>query len=131
MTEKDRSRDATQPVPLRQDVVVKIRRLIRDLALKSGDRLPSERDLAQRFAVSRPTVREAIHLLEALGLVEIRDRGGTFLRVKGTRSDARNEWVQWVERHRGQVLETLELRLGCEAFAAEIAARRAGPLELA
>src|SRR3989337_589111 len=48
--------------------------------LKSGDRLPPERDLAEKFVVSRTSVREALRTLESLGLVEIRPGEGTFVR---------------------------------------------------
>jgi GntR family transcriptional repressor for pyruvate dehydrogenase complex len=44
-----------------------------------GDRLPSERDLAQQFGVSRPTVREAIIALEVDGLVEVRTNSGVYV----------------------------------------------------
>jgi DNA-binding FadR family transcriptional regulator len=44
--------------------------------LRAGDRLPSERDLAERFEVSRPTVREALRALSVLGVIEIRHGGG-------------------------------------------------------
>ncbi|MDZ5445048.1 FadR/GntR family transcriptional regulator [Micromonospora sp. 4G57] len=62
-------------------IVDQIKMLIHDGRLKPGDRLPSERDLCQRFAVSRVTVREALRMLEAGGLVTIRvgARGGAFV----------------------------------------------------
>ena len=47
--------------------------------LRAGDKLPSERDLAIRFAVSRPTVREALRALSVLGVIEIRHGGGAFV----------------------------------------------------
>lgn len=64
-----------------QVIVDQIKLLIRDGKLQPGDRLPSERDLCQRFGVSRVTIREALRVLEASGLVEIRvgARGGAFL----------------------------------------------------
>jgi DNA-binding FadR family transcriptional regulator len=64
-----------------QVIVEQIRVLVRDGRLKPGDRLPSERDLCERFGVSRVTVREALRVLEAGGLVEIRvgARGGAFV----------------------------------------------------
>lgn len=47
--------------------------------LKRGDRLGSERELAEQFQVSRVSVREALRSLEALGKVEIRRNAGTFI----------------------------------------------------
>ena len=47
--------------------------------LRPGDKLPSERDLAERFRVSRPTVREAMRGLSVLGVIEIRHGGGAFV----------------------------------------------------
>jgi GntR family transcriptional regulator, transcriptional repressor for pyruvate dehydrogenase complex len=62
-------------------IVEQIRSLIRSEQLRPGDRLPSERDLGERMGVSRVTVREALRVLEAGGLVEIRvgARGGAFV----------------------------------------------------
>lgn len=62
-------------------IVDQIRLLIRDGQLSAGDRLPSERELGERFGVSRVTVREALRGLEANGLVAIRvgARGGAFV----------------------------------------------------
>jgi GntR family transcriptional regulator, transcriptional repressor for pyruvate dehydrogenase complex len=64
-----------------QVIVDQIKVLIRDGRLQPGDRLPSERDLCQRFGVSRVTVREALRVLEASGLLSIRvgAHGGAFL----------------------------------------------------
>ncbi|MGN6522161.1 MAG: FadR/GntR family transcriptional regulator [Actinomycetes bacterium] len=64
-----------------QLIVQQIRVLIRQGRLQPGDRLPSERELCERFGVSRVTVREALRVLEAGGLIEIRvgARGGAFV----------------------------------------------------
>jgi GntR family transcriptional repressor for pyruvate dehydrogenase complex len=47
--------------------------------LKPNDRLPSERTLAELLAVSRPSLREALHILQAQGLVQIKHGQGTFV----------------------------------------------------
>jgi DNA-binding FadR family transcriptional regulator len=78
------SRDLFRPVSLgriSEEVVEQVRLLIRQGRLKPGDRLPSERDMCETFGVSRVTVREALRVLEAGGLVEIRvgARGGAFV----------------------------------------------------
>src|SRR5882757_2666583 len=64
-----------------QSIVEQVKVLIRQGRLIPGDRLPSERDLCDRFGVSRVTVREALRMLEAGGLVEIRvgAKGGAFV----------------------------------------------------
>jgi DNA-binding FadR family transcriptional regulator len=68
-------------------IVDQIRLLIRSGQLTAGDRLPSERELCQRFGVSRVTVREALRVLEANGLVDIRvgARGGAFVTAPTSR----------------------------------------------
>jgi GntR family transcriptional regulator, transcriptional repressor for pyruvate dehydrogenase complex len=72
-------------VPVRRvrsfdDVVAQLRAAILSGQIEQGERLPNERDLAQTFAVSRSTVREALRSLEATGVVEVRPgkRGGAF-----------------------------------------------------
>ncbi|MCW3840596.1 FadR family transcriptional regulator [Micromonospora yasonensis] len=64
-----------------QAIVEQVKLLLRQGRLKPGDRLPSERELCERFGVSRVTVREALRVLEAGGLIDIRvgARGGAFV----------------------------------------------------
>ena len=62
-----------------EEVVSQIHELIREGKLKSGDQLPSERELAETFKVSRTSVREAIRTLETKGLVVSRTGMGTFV----------------------------------------------------
>jgi len=115
----------------RDMVVAQIQKLIGQLGLDLGDRLPGERQLGVRFGVSRGTIREAIQFLATMGFLEVRHGGGSFLRAMPDQiGRLRAGWHQWVMRHRGRILETLEVRIGGEAFAAELAARRAGPDDL-
>ena len=63
-----------------EEIVRQIKALVQEGKLKSGDRLPPERDLAESFKVSRTSVREAFRTLESMGLIEIRPGEGTFVR---------------------------------------------------
>ncbi|GLZ07808.1 GntR family transcriptional regulator [Actinomadura sp. NBRC 104412] len=74
-----------QVVRASHDVVRQIKEAIHAGRLRPGDGLPSERELTQRFGISRVTVRDALRTLEATGLIEIRvgARGGAFVRVPG------------------------------------------------
>ena len=63
------------------EIVEQIKSAVSAGHLAPGDRLPSERDLTERFGVSRVTVRDALRILEATGLIEVRvgARGGAFI----------------------------------------------------
>lgn len=67
-------------------IVRQIQDAIRSGQLAPGDRLPAERELAERFGVSRVTVRDALRSLEVLGLVQIRvgAAGGAFVTSPST-----------------------------------------------
>lgn len=69
----------TDPRNLRQQIANQIAISIRDGFYPQGRRLPSERDFAEQFKVSRPTVREAMIILEARGLVKPRQGAGVYV----------------------------------------------------
>ena len=81
---------AVSPNRMSEAIVDQIKTLIRTNRLRPGDRLPSERELCERMGVSRVTVREALRILEAGGLVEIRvgARGGAFVTTVSHRAPA-------------------------------------------
>lgn len=64
-----------------QDVLEELRRYIREHHLYPGDKLPSERELAEKLQAGRSSIREALRALELLGLIETRHGEGTFLRT--------------------------------------------------
>ncbi len=59
--------------------IAAIKWMIEQDGLVPGDRIPSERELADRLAISRPSVREALRTLAYLGIIETRHGGGSFL----------------------------------------------------
>lgn len=66
-----------------EDIAQEIRVAILSKKLADGDRLPSERELAEQFQVGRVTIREALRMLETMGLIQIRkgSAGGAFVQV--------------------------------------------------
>lgn len=62
------------------DIVVNnIKQLLMDRKLKPGDRLPSELEISEGLCVSRGSVREAMKILAAFGLIDIRVGNGTYV----------------------------------------------------
>jgi GntR family transcriptional repressor for pyruvate dehydrogenase complex len=119
-----------QTPSLKERVLAELRRAIEQGWLQPGDQLPSERELSDQLAVSRSTVREAIQLLEALGVVEVRHGSGTYVRARPDADTVRVEWREWTRRYSSRVHQLLEVRLGLEAFAAELAALRHNSAQL-
>jgi len=68
-----------QSVKVFEKVAEQIEKRILDGELRSGDRLPTERDLAEQFHVSRTAVREAMKILAQRGLVDMRSGRGTIV----------------------------------------------------
>src|SRR5437660_11467067 len=64
---------------IHEEVVTQIHELIREGRLKAGDQLPSERELAETFQVSRASVREALRALETHGLINSRTGMGNLI----------------------------------------------------
>jgi GntR family transcriptional repressor for pyruvate dehydrogenase complex len=109
-----------------QNVLDQILAEIREGRLKPGERLPSERQLMEAFAVGRSTVREAVRGLVTLGLVTNRQGLGAVVNTQAASPFAslrRNVDLDQLNRH--ALLDLLDVREALEAKAAEFAARRA------
>ncbi|TDF39369.1 GntR family transcriptional regulator [Alteromonadaceae bacterium M269] len=103
--------------------------MILDGTFLSGQKLPPERELAERFEVSRPSIREAIQKLEARDLLDRKQGGGTF--VKGRISSIVNDpLIEMISSRPETQFDLLEFRHGLEGMAAYYATLRAGPEEL-
>jgi GntR family transcriptional repressor for pyruvate dehydrogenase complex len=113
-----------------EEIVRQIRRLIADGQLKSGDRLPPERDLAERFRVSRTSVREALRALQSTGLIEIRAGEGTFVREVSVEALVEPLALVILAQREG-IAELYEARRLLEPPLAGLAARRASEDEVA
>lgn len=113
-----------------EEIVRQIRVLIADGHLKSGDRLPPERDLAERFRVSRTSVREAMRALESRGLIGIRPGEGAFVREVSVEALV-EPLALVILTQRETIADLYEARRLLEPPIAALAARRATDDELA
>lgn len=95
--------------------------IIRTEQLSPGAALESSRDLARRFDVTTPTVREALRRLEATGIVEFRHGSGTYVGAGIDRRLLANPHRPAIDRE--SVLELVDARLVLEPAIAAAAAR--------
>jgi GntR family transcriptional regulator, transcriptional repressor for pyruvate dehydrogenase complex len=111
-----------QPRRLYQEIALQIRAHIENGEFPIGTQLPSERDLAQQFKVSRPSVREALIALEVEGLVDVRPGAGIFVcEPQGPFPyQASNEGP----------LEIMRARIAIEGETAAMAARQMGDTDI-
>ncbi|MGI6491463.1 MAG: FadR/GntR family transcriptional regulator [Pelotomaculum sp.] len=113
-----------------EEIISQIKNLIHDGTLKPGDKLMSEREIAEQLHVGRPAVREAFRALEALGIVEIRQGGGTFVKEISNQSLAEMLALS-VMTHKYTSSELMEFRKILEVEAAGLAALRRSEEDLA
>ena len=113
-----------------QEIARQVKSMIAEGRLKGGDRLPPERDLADKFVVSRTSVREALRALESLGLVEIRPGEGTFVREASIESLVEPLALLMVSQ-REAIGELFEARRVLEPSLAALAAERATRVQVA
>jgi GntR family transcriptional regulator, transcriptional repressor for pyruvate dehydrogenase complex len=111
----------------REPLATEIARRLVDYLLSGeispGERMPSERDLAQAFGVGRSAMREAIKSLSLIGLVEVRHGDGTYLRKSdGGLLPQVLEWGLLLGEPRTRDL--VEARQKIEAIIAALAAER-------
>jgi DNA-binding FadR family transcriptional regulator len=113
-------------------VVAQIQGAIASGHFRAGDRLPTERELCALFDVSRPTVREALRALEALGSLEIRPgkRGGIVV-ASPSGDGVGTALAALIALHGATPAELNEFRVSFESTTAAWAAERADTSEIA
>ena len=112
-----------------EEIVRQVKQLIAEGRLKTGDRLPPERELAEKFVVSRTSVREGLRALESLGLIEIRAGEGTFVRQVSVDALV-GPLALMMTSQREAIGELFEARRVLEPAIAALAASRATPDEV-
>lgn len=111
-------------VKISQKIVEQIKGIILSGGLQPGDRLPKEQDMSEMLGVSRPTLREALTVLETIGLIEVRPREGSI--VKSVVHQSIQEPIQgMIDVDPTKVLELFEVRVKIDSEGAAMAAERA------
>ncbi len=111
----------------RKELIKEIYAAIDSKEIVNGDQLSSERELCEHFQVKRGALREALVALEALGVIDIRERQGIFLENRTRKHlvdglDVLNEYSP-IYLHN----KAMEARLLIEPYAAKLAAERCTP----
>jgi GntR family transcriptional repressor for pyruvate dehydrogenase complex len=121
--------EAVKKTKLYEKVAQQIKEMMRDGLLKPGDRLPPERELAESFKVSRSSLRDAIRMLEVMGLLAPRQGEGTIV-CEVSAESLMNPLSSMLLHKRELVSEMLDLRRMIEPPLAGRAAIRATAEEL-
>lgn len=121
---------AIKKIRIYEGVVEQLYQLIEEGKLKAGDRLPSERELAETFRVSRSSVREAIRMLEREGFVVSRPGSGTFIAAVEVEALIQ-PLASLLSRGKDALLDLFEMRRLVEPSIAALAAERATPADIA
>lgn len=117
-----------KPKRISDQVFDQIRELIYRGTLKPGEKLMTERELAQAMHVSRTTIRDAIQRLVTMGLITQKQGQGTF--VKPMEAVQENPLAKAMEAQSASLVDLLEVRLGLECNAAALAAQRADETDI-
>ncbi|PRX31151.1 GntR family transcriptional regulator, transcriptional repressor for pyruvate dehydrogenase complex [Meinhardsimonia xiamenensis] len=118
-----------EPEKLAQAVIRQIELLILRGILRPGERLPSERELAQKLSVSRPSLREALAELQERGLLVTRPGSGVYVAdVLGSAFSP--ALIRLMGAHDEAVFDYISFRRDMEGLAAERAARLASETDL-
>ena len=107
-----------------EQVFEQMKSLILSGTWASGDRLPSEKNLADLFGVSRITVRHGIHRLVALGLAETHAGDGTYIMALSPGNHISN-LIPTAYLSEDNMRSILEFRMAIEGYTAELAVRKA------
>jgi GntR family transcriptional regulator, transcriptional repressor for pyruvate dehydrogenase complex len=127
----DDGREASRVYRPRYELVAEqILRLIGELALDPGDRMPTEKELATRLGTSRTVVRDAVKILSATGRVSAQKGRGLYVAAGESMLGASRWGGFFVPTNLDHIFMLFEFRRVQEMHASRLAADRASPSEL-
>jgi len=110
-------------IKVSDEIISQIKSKISEGMLKPGDRLPPERELVKEFGVSRPSLREALNSLVAMGFLEVKGKR-TF--IKSVASESMQDPLSLlIKTDTQKIFDLIEVRKAIEAWSAFLAAQRA------
>lgn len=114
---------AVERVSVVQQVVSTIKQYIIEENISVGSKLPTEMKFCEKLGVGRGTIREAMRILQAKGIVEIKPGRGAFL--ASAEEPNRAELATWFAENEVEMKDVTEVRMAIEPLAVRLAIRRA------
>jgi GntR family transcriptional repressor for pyruvate dehydrogenase complex len=111
-------------VRVSDEIINQVKNLISEGKLKPGDRLPPERELIKEFGVSRPSLREALNSLAAMGFLEVKQAKRTFVKSM-TSGRIQDPLSLLIKTDTQKIFDLIEVRKAMEAWGGFHAAQRA------
>jgi len=117
------------PKKLSDEIIEQFKELLCSGELQPGDILPAERQMAESFGVSRPPLREALIVLQAMGFIEIKSRNKIVVRSIAE-NQVKDPLMRFIDEDITKLFELLEIRKAMENWVAYMAAKRATKVDI-
>ena len=104
--------DTNNKITAIESTANKLKELILSGTYNIGDKLPTEKEFCEDFNVGRSTIREALGMLKAMGLISIQHGKGTF--VERNHEDSSENIVQWFIKNEHELNDFMEVRCSIE-----------------
>ena len=111
-----------EKISITDEVVKRIREMIKSGDYAVGDKLPTEMDLREQLGVGRSTIREAFRVLQAIGLIELKAGKGAF--VRGLNDTTYETIKKWFVEKEAELGDLMEVRMAIEPLAVKLAIQR-------
>lgn len=115
-------------ISIADEVVKRLKDQICSGNMEVGEKLPTEGELQKTLGVGRSTIREALRVLQAMGLIEMKSGRGAF--IKSVREPSATSIEDWMVENEDRLADLMEVRIAVEAQAVELAIQRGTPEQL-
>lgn len=112
-----------------QETVERLKEVLFSSDLKKGEKLPTEKELCERLAVGRNSLREALRILDSTGYISLEPGRGAFA-LRTNEFQEEDNVLAWFQNNKVEVRDYMEVRFVCEPLATRLAIERCTPREL-